>query len=416
MSAAFILNSHGLTHGGFARQRNNDAFVADDRLGLYVVSDGMGGQAAGGEAAQLTVTTVRDILRRQRSLLEAVGVGDTGPEALELLLQHALLEACAAVYNRACAAQGSAGMGATVSAVVIAGGHAVLAHVGNCRIYLLRQQKLEQLTRDHTLTAEHRRARGPAASQAPNSSQALSRVIGLQPSVGVDTLVMEVLPADRLLLCTDGYTRYLRDSRALGKQLATGSAATVATKLVEAAKLAGGEDNITCVVVSLADEQADPARNSAVIERYAALGQVFLFQDLGLPLLARVVSHSRRPRHQAGEVVVKAGEVCDQLMVVLAGEYILTRADVEVGRLSGGEHLGVTLLFHPRPARSTLRALTAGQLLVLPAEALQRLLRQRPWLGMGLLQRLGERISADLERSYHQREGSQQHREDSEQF
>jgi CRP-like cAMP-binding protein len=177
---------------------------------------------------------------------------------------------------------------------------------------------------------------------------------------------------------------------------------------VSFANAAGGHDNITAVVVEI---RADDPEIEIVDEmsvdiqlRFEALGGVFLFDGLSLALLARVLNHCEINEYKRGDVVITEGDSFEQLMVVVHGRFSVLQRDKEVSVLETGDHLGETTVLSPRRARATVRASELSRMLVLKREPFWKLVRSRPWLGVGLLERLGRRLSLDLDRTIEQRE------------
>ena len=151
----WIVRGHGQTHVGRERQRNEDAFLVDDKLGLYVVADGMGGHRAGDVASVAAVEAAANFIRHKgKEELSGVATGDLGRDALEKVARRAVAYAARAVYEKAISDPRYNGMGTTLSMLVLAGPYGVIAHVGDSRVYRLREGQAEMLTRDHTVTAE----------------------------------------------------------------------------------------------------------------------------------------------------------------------------------------------------------------------------------------------------------------------
>ena len=234
-----------LSDRGQFRPRNEDAYLVLPPARLLAVADGMGGHAAGDVASRIAVATLEAAFARASSPLIRAAVLTRRllaafDAANESILQHARLH------------RETAGMGTTLSALVPlrSTAAAVLAHIGDSRVYRLREGRLLQLTRDHTWVQQQVDAGvlTPRQARAHPLSSVLSRVLGT-PAVGpADTFVVDVEPRDRFLLCSDGLTNMVHDEdlRAiLDRDLPLD---TLAAQLVEAANLRGGLDNITVVV------------------------------------------------------------------------------------------------------------------------------------------------------------------------
>jgi protein phosphatase len=235
---------------GRRRLRNEDAAVCDPPL--FAVADGMGGAQAGELASHLAATALAE---RER--------GIRGEDAVAELVQAAN----ARVYRRAVEDPTAAGMGTTVTVALFDGGSATIAigHVGDSRAYRIRNGLLEQLTADHSLVAELVRSGRLTPEQAadhPHRS-VITRALGTEASVDVDTFTMEAEPGDLYLLCSDGLTTMLGDDEILAVVDGAGREPdAVARQLIDAANRAGGEDNITVVVFEV--EEGEPATDAVV--------------------------------------------------------------------------------------------------------------------------------------------------------
>jgi len=241
--------------------------------------------------------------------------------------------------------------------------------------------------------------------EAERSPQAhvLSRSLGLQEMVQVDTLVLDIVPGDRLMLCSDGLGKYIRSLDWLTRVCNEDDFDSIPDELVTFANGSGGEDNVTALIVRVeadAPEQATiPALRTDVYLKLRTLGSVFLFDDLTLAQLARVLNLCHIDSFARGQPVILEGADCSQLSVVMSGRFTLERGESVVGELEPGDHVGADTLLHPRPARAGLRAAAPSRLLTLDADGFRTLIRRRPYLGVALLERLALRLSRDLERS-----------------
>ncbi|MCA9672959.1 MAG: serine/threonine-protein phosphatase [Myxococcales bacterium] len=248
IDAKSVPQSAARTHIG-RRKRNEDDFHCEPQLGLFAVADGMGGYEGGEIAAALVVDTLAEFFRRNEDDSDmtwpfALDKGRTFDEnliAVAVRLAHARV-------SRARVGRLSR-MGATVAALVLREGTAVLAHVGDSRIYRLRDGTLERLTRDHSLYAEMEACGAdlPPPQEFPLSN-VITRAIGMDGAADPEVRSVEIAAGDRYLLCTDGLLERL-DDEAIAKHLHAATAGAAADALVDAAYEAGGRDNITALVV-----------------------------------------------------------------------------------------------------------------------------------------------------------------------
>src|SRR4029077_5734512 len=251
------------TDVGKQRNHNEDNFLIDKKLRLFMVADGMGGHAAGEIASSIAVHEIRDAVNNNRDLIDRYRVDYPGVQAYEIrqVLEHAIQAACGAVHTRAQAEPDKRGMGTTATVMLIAGSgdhlRGFIAHVGDSRVYLARQNQSHILTEDDSLMNELVR-RGKLNREQIESSpykqykNAVTRAVGVYGSVEVDTFDFDILPGDRFLVCSDGLYAYM-DEDDLPKQLADGEVKEVPRKLLEIANHGGGHDNITAVVVRIGE-------------------------------------------------------------------------------------------------------------------------------------------------------------------
>ncbi|WP_213806537.1 protein phosphatase 2C domain-containing protein [Granulicella sp. dw_53] len=229
---------------GCYRKNNEDRFAYDLSLGIFAVSDGMGGCAGGEVASQLAVEQLIVAYRLLRnSTISPLGISDA--------LYHAIISANTAVYERARRESSLAGMGATLVAIAVEGSAAVIANIGDSRAYLLRESASTQITLDHSFVAEQVRAGTLRAEDAANSllQSTITRAIGIEAVVEADLFAAQLEVGDRVLLTSDGLTRYVRDEEiaAIAKPPVTPEAACAA--LIELARSRGGADNVTCLLL-----------------------------------------------------------------------------------------------------------------------------------------------------------------------
>ncbi|HET9957016.1 MAG TPA: protein phosphatase 2C domain-containing protein [Polyangiaceae bacterium] len=244
--------SYGGTDIGRRRAINEDSYLADDELGLWVVADGMGGHAAGEVASRESVDVIFGMVRRGKLSLNLGGEpSEEKARAACRVLEGAVQAATYLVFAMAELDRGKAGMGTTISAMMRFGNSVVLAQVGDSRIYRVRERKAQQLTEDHTLIAWQLRQGLITEDEARVSKQrnVITRAVGSRDYVQVDTSVWESNPGDAFLLCSDGLHGYV-NLEEIGHALTQGGERAVRS-LIGLANSRGGKDNITAVVVEV---------------------------------------------------------------------------------------------------------------------------------------------------------------------
>jgi len=251
----------GRTDTGRVRENNEDCFRAAPELNLFVLSDGMGGQASGEVASRLAIETLIAHCREAEANPSLPLVGKFVEGASESLnrLASAVHLANQVVHEAAAQNPAQQGMGATIVAVRFFGERMELAHVGDSRAYRLRGGELQQLTQDHSFVAEQVRQGMITEGEAGRSvlQSVLLRAVGVEPEVEVGLEEELVMEGDTVLLCSDGLTRELADAQIAALLGAAGKAQAAADRLVDAANEAGGGDNITVIVLRPASRPAN---------------------------------------------------------------------------------------------------------------------------------------------------------------
>lgn len=250
--------SGGATDVGQVRSNNEDCFRLVQPLNLFVLSDGMGGEAHGEIASALAVETVVKHVMDAQANPAAPSYGAPAAQLSEPTkrLVSAVHLANQNIFNSAEEHPEQSGMGATITALWINGSGLSIAHVGDSRAYLLRGGMLQQLTSDHSLVAEQVRRGIITASEAEQSEMqsVLLRALGTQAEVEVDAEEQALFPNDLLLLCSDGLTRMVTDPEIAGTLQAETDPQKAATRLVAIANENGGADNISVIVIRLENE------------------------------------------------------------------------------------------------------------------------------------------------------------------
>jgi serine/threonine protein phosphatase PrpC len=246
------MRSYGATDVGRKREANEDAFLLDDAVGLWVVADGMGGHAAGEVASREAIDTIHGMIRRGKDMLgPKLPFTEEKGRAASRMLEGGVQAATYLLYAMAELDRGMAGMGTTISAMMRFGDHLILGQVGDSRIYRVRANEAQQLTEDHTLIAWQLKQGLITEDEARVSRQrnVITRAVGSRDYVQVDTSIWEALVGDSYLLCSDGLHGYLKLEE-IPAILAEGGSFAV-HKLIDLANSRGGKDNITALVVEV---------------------------------------------------------------------------------------------------------------------------------------------------------------------
>jgi PPM family protein phosphatase len=405
------------TDVGRQRNHNEDNFLIDKKLRLFMVADGMGGHAAGEVASSIAVHEIRDAINNKRDLIDRYRVDHPAVQAYEILqvLEHAVQAACGAVHQRSQSEPDKRGMGTTATVLLIAGGsdqlRGFIAHVGDTRVYLARQNQCHVLTEDHSLMNELVR-RGKLNREQIESSpykqykNAVTRAVGVYGSVEVDTFDFDILPGDRFLLCSDGMYAYVDESE-LPAQLADGDVKDIPKRLVEVANKGGGHDNITAVVIRVGDSSATP-RASDVSLKLDVLKGMQMFRYLSYKELVQVAAVAEMADFVPDQNIFQAGQPGDAMYVVTSGSVRLVTDDKLVAELGRGQHFGEIALVDRSTRSLTAIANADTRLVVIHRKAFYDLIKREPASAVKILwsfvQVLGNRLrktNADLSEALH---------------
>lgn len=355
------------THVGRVRDHNEDSFLVDKKLNLYVVADGMGGHAAGEVASSMACRVIRDALVAERQPLVEFeqGTGNTTRKDVLRLIEASIQEACSSVHQEGLNDETKRGMGTTVDALMIIGTRGFIGHVGDSRIYLYRQGSVHQLTEDHSLINELLK-RGRLTREQIDKVQyknAVTRAVGVYASVEVDVFDFDVLPGDRFLLCSDGLSGYLEDSE-IPKLFEEIPLEDLSQHFVDLANERGGKDNITAVVVRIPDDEAGLDKLTREVNlKLEILHEMPLFRSVTYQELVRVLNITHVRQYAEGERVVDEGDEGDELFVVLTGRVRVHSGEGLITELGPGQHFGEMALIDKAPRSASVTALTESKLI-----------------------------------------------------
>ncbi len=395
-----------LTDVGKQRDHNEDNYLVDPKLSLYVVCDGMGGHAAGEVASAIAVRTVHEEVKREHELVSDYLEGKTGADRVSKrdlihMLEFAVNRASSKVHAEAVKDAKKRGMGTTLVSVLLAEKEAFITYVGDSRVYLLRNNMLEQLTEDHNVYNElikrKKIPREKVEKLAPKN--AVTRAVGVYEHCEPDTLVVDVVAGDRFLLCTDGLSGYFEEDMAgLGQLVAMPNAESAVKALVGAANDRGGGDNITAVVVTVGEMGArDDPRAERLQRKRDALARMPLFRPLNDRELLRVLAVTDVAPYTDGGRVIQEGDRGEELFIVLNGKLKVLAGGTQVATLNPGDHVGEMALIRAQPRSATVVSDGPSELMVVRRTDFFEILRKEHQLAVKLLWQflgvLGDRLA-----------------------
>lgn len=382
------------------RKVNEDAALWLGDVPLLAVADGMGGGGAGDAAAEIAFDCLKVNASFLTSEARRVDTNRTsrGRLNINLLLESAFKWAHLEISRAARAGQRRR-MATTLLSVVVAGDHAFISHVGNCRAYLLRGGRLHRLTQDHTVAAARRSYQTAAPTETdPNEERRLLQILG-SGNIDVDLAEVPLANDDVLLLCTDGLSQPLSEEQ-MAELIAPTQLDASADRLLAAAEEAGN-DNVAFVMARIGNE-----RDRVSVEEVAELMRsVFLFSDLDAAERYLLAPFLQERRYAVGDVLIEEGVLGAEFYVIVEGSVRITRDGVHLVDVGMGGHLGELTLARPSMRSATVTALEPVRVYALSRERFLKISERRPALGarlsLSLLDTVGERLRDLTDRLAH---------------
>ncbi len=383
-----------LTDVGRQRDHNEDNYLVDKRLGLFVVCDGMGGHAAGEIASAIAVRTFHEEVKRESDLLndymdQKSGAAKVSRRDIIHMLEFAVNRASSKVHAEAERDVQKRGMGTTLVAVLVLGTQAFIIYCGDSRLYLLRNGVVEQITEDHNVYNELVRRKKITREAAEKLAQknAITRAVGVYEHAEPDTLVLDLVAGDHILLCTDGLSGYFEDDIAsLGRMLAAPISEESVRAMINAANERGGKDNITVLALGIGDSEARDERRAQRLQlRREVLARMPLFRPLSDREILRVLQVTEVVPFKDGDLVIREGDRGEELYIVLNGTVRVKRGDAEITTLSQGDHFGEMALVRSQPRSASVQSIGDSELMLIRRADFFEILRKEHQLAVKLL-------------------------------
>lgn len=388
------------TDVGKVRSENQDSHAMSwgkrpgpkgDVAGVFVVADGVGGRLHGDVASKAFCHELLKGALEVEHWVDYLWEHDRDQRKRMLTLLDQVFSAAAGeVYRRSQENRHLSGMATTGVSLVTVERGAFLAHVGDSRAYLIRGPKVFRLTEDHTVANQLVREGLLAAKDAVGHPYAgsLARAIGPSATVDVDTLFIKVESGDRFVLCSDGLTRYIAGGamRELSEKHADRQ--ELADALVAAANAAGGEDNVTALVIDAVADRPMTRRKGKRVGLATQLGfmhEMFLFVGLNQQEIMRVMRVGHTVSYKAGAAIIDDGTVGDEMYIVLDGQAVVYKGAEELTTIGPGGHFGELALIDDHARSADVVAKTDMQVMVMKRDDLFGLIREDPGLGSKLL-------------------------------
>ncbi len=351
----------------------------DEELGLYVVADGMGGRAAGEVASRMAVASIRDAVTAQRGILADYARGAAASHEVTAVVSGAVQGASRAVLRASQDKLDRQGMGTTVTAMVLTGHRAFVAHVGDSRLYLVRDGIARQLSRDHTLLDElvlagHMTRAEADSAEMQRLKNVLARAVGVQAEILVDTFEFDLVAGDRVLLCSDGLTHYFEPWEIA--QIAAGDSEVAVSEFVRITNERGGHDNVTVVVIEC--DGPDVPQPEAFAERRRAIEAAGVLAGLDPRLSFHLALSAETHEVPTGAVITREDQPVQALHIVVDGAVRLARRGGSEKECGPGASFGETSLVDRWAEAPTVVAARPTRYVRITREAILAVGRREP--------------------------------------
>ncbi|MBT7609209.1 MAG: Stp1/IreP family PP2C-type Ser/Thr phosphatase [Bacteriovoracaceae bacterium] len=399
------INIAGLTDVGIKRDHNEDYFIVTPEINLAIICDGMGGHAAGEVASEMTATVVTQYLLQNKNILkefsELINIENAGE--VKSLIHDAVVKAGADVWDRSVSDESKRGMGTTLALVLIIENQAFMAHVGDSRVYLSRENKVLQITEDHSYVNEMVKQGLMSKKQAAKSPHAniITRAIGQQQFVKPDVMQTELMDGDQFIICSDGLSEYMLEKE-FEKELQSNKDIRVNLKnFINFANKAGGKDNITAIIMNVGDV-GSKEQIANISHKINALKKVPLFKNFTYNELNKLIEIIRVKIYATNEFILKEGTTGEDMFIILAGKVDIIVNETVQASLGPGKLFGEMSLIDKSPRSASIRSTEETRVMVISRTPLFSIFKQETRIAMKIfwsfLQNMNKRLRLNDEK------------------
>lgn len=381
------ISAFGATDRGRKRKNNEDNFLIDKDMMLFIVADGMGGHDKGEIASRTAIQIVHEEISKKYNFLRELAKERKNENFDKILsfLAYAVNQSSSEIYSLGIDLNSNRGIGTTLSLLLIIEDKGFIAHVGDTRIYLFRQENFYQMTEDHTLLNEMKKNK-IEVSEDFGYKNVISRAVGLYSHVDVDTLYFDFLPYDKVLMCSDGLHRYL-DNELIKVIKSSNNSKELINQLIEWANNKGGEDNITSIIIEI--EYEDPEEQEKTViqfdHRMETLKKIPLCSQLEYKELVKFYNITLVRDYSSNTFILKEGLEGDELFIIMSGEVEILHKEIPIAKLTAGDYFGEISLIDNEPRAISAKTLTDSRFIVVKRQDFINLLHNDPILGSKLL-------------------------------
>jgi serine/threonine protein phosphatase PrpC len=380
----------GLTDVGAVRDNNEDYHFIDNEIGLYIVCDGVGGSKGGEVASKMATEVCVNFIQQNKHIIEEYYCLGNNDSLVRQLMQAAMLESCKSVYHAGLNDLNLNGMSTTMTAMLTLNNKVVLGHVGDSRLYLIRNNQVHLVTEDHTIGNEMRQNHFFTAPGVPTSQydSVLSRSIGHQESVEVDIMMFDLIPTDKLLLCSDGFYNYLSRPIEIIPMVDEDNRKALRT-MINYAIHRGGTDNITCILIDVSLEESSYENlkfdKSELLNDLSIL-ENYLFRNLSFIRLNQILNRCETYEIDPCEIICEEGQSPDGLFIIFGGSIAVYRQGAIHTTLKKGQIFGQYSLMFEMKEKFSYHAGEACRVLYMSSSSYRSLCRKYPKFGIQLLE------------------------------
>lgn len=333
------LNALGMTDQGSVRKVNHDAFLIDNDLKLFIVCDGVSSNSQAHQASTLCIETIKNNLGSQKNIITQTTLSTQDRKNITHLINDSIQEASQKIFDLAQNDPSLTGLSTTLDLIWIIGSYAFIAHVGDGRVYLYREQKIHTMTTDHNYSTDLvlYENKTPEEAKKYAFADALTRAVGIQARVKPDILEIELLSSDVLFLCSDGVYRYF-ETPELSAILKNPELPKIIPGFIEEGKRRGGHDNLTALGITIKREESSEQKN--VLDQIKTIQKMSLFQFMSYQELLKILSAAELKHYKAGDTIIKEGEMGEDMFVVVSGYVSVQKGGNEITILSQGHTIG----------------------------------------------------------------------------
>jgi serine/threonine protein phosphatase PrpC len=387
---------------GRKRSQNEDSFLVDQDLNLFIVADGMGGHAAGEIASNIAAKEVKKIFQDNQALLTKFKEDPIKSNrwAVKELMDKAIQAANERVYQLSRLDPQRKKMGTTLTCFLLLENHGLIGHVGDSSIHLIRNKNIHQLTDDHTLAhlyISQGRLTKKEAEKSPYQN-VLTRAVGVQEWIQADLIDFELEPDDQFIMASDGLTGYLSPLE-IQEYVRTVEIDQVPPSMILAANEKGGRDNITVVAIQIEKIIPEETLLASATRKIESLKKIPLFKKLTYQQLTQMANILVEEHYREDEKIITEGEIGDKFFICLEGVVRVQKSGSILSELKAGDYFGEMALVDNMPRSADVIVSKDCHILSMTRSDLFHLIKENPSIAVKFLWSFTQVLTSRLRRT-----------------